>query len=173
MNYLEQVSAGEEAAKKVVLWTLMIIDNCLSFRLSDQISVKGFFKECGIAALPGGDTLRNKVIPALYFYAQEKEIEIFKGDNASVTSVSITSDIWTSVNSHSFLSITYHYIVDWKLVSRCLDVIPLKEYRHLASTLANMIKDRMVETLGEKVILSSVVTDCASVMKVMSSLIYS
>lgn len=107
-----------------------------------------------------------KVIPALYHLAREKEIQTFKSGSLMANSVAITCDIWSSVASRSFLSITYHYILDWNLYSRCLDVIPLKEYRHLASTLADMIKERIKETLGENVILSTIVTDCASVMVV-------
>ena len=52
-----------------------------------------------------------------------------------------TSDLWTSCNSHPYLSYTIHFIDDdWQLQSYCLDTVPLFE-DHTGQNIAEAILD--------------------------------
>jgi hypothetical protein len=47
-----------------------------------------------------------------------------------------------------------------------LDIIPLRDYWHIAHNLAMLIRACIAQTLGEKTIITSIVIDRAAIMKV-------
>ena len=52
-----------------------------------------------------------------------------------------TTDLWTTCNSHPYLSYTVHFIDDdWQLQSLCLDTVPLFE-NHTGENIAETILD--------------------------------
>ena len=62
-------------------------------------------------------TLRDIRLPGLYYYAKEE----LKKQLANVSSVSITTDSWTSVALQNYTTITAHYIdQEWALNSKVL-----------------------------------------------------
>jgi hypothetical protein len=161
--FIDIVLKGDSALLKVILFLFSIIENNLSFSLTSSMSYQAFMQECNVAKLPSRQSLITKYIPALFHLVFDQLLAPVKKS----MSVSLTSDVWTNCSLQSFLSITYHYInEEWQLQGSCLDVIPLRDYRHIARNLAVLIRARIAQTLGEKTIITSIVTDGAAVMKV-------
>jgi len=78
-------------------------------------------------------------IPGLYYevrdnvvYPKKEEAEYF----------SSTTDLWTSCASHTYLTLTVHFVSDedWTLQSFCLDTIPLFE-GHTGQNISKAVKD--------------------------------
>jgi len=84
---------------------------------------------------------------------------IFKCKNK----ISLTTDIWTSENSHtSFLGVTCHYVDEWNLKHFLLDIIPFHK-SHNTENIVEAIKTLLVELcISSKVL--GITTDNASVM---------
>ena len=131
--------------------------------MSESVSFRAFVEESNVTPLPSRRAVVAKYIPGLYHVIHDKMVSSI----ANINSVALTSDVWTNCALQSFISVTYHYIDEqWILKNACLDVIPLLEYRHIASNLAAVVRNRAYQTLGEHTIIASIVTDGASVMKV-------
>jgi hypothetical protein len=68
------------------------------------------------------DTLKRR-IDVLY---EEERKRVFDQIRNVKSEASVTTDIWTSPNSHAFSAITVHFIdSDWNLVSSLIDFIPM------------------------------------------------
>lgn len=77
--------------------------------------------------------------------------------------ISLTTDIWTSENSHtSFLGVTCHYVDEWNLKHFLLDIIPFHK-SHNTENIVEAIKTLLVE-LGISSKVLGITTDNASVM---------
>ena len=66
--------------------------------------------------------MRNH-LPALY----ESKTKELKQTLPNIKYCSITSDLWTSRSTMGFLTVTWHYIVDWCLQSAVLETIHIDE----------------------------------------------
>jgi hypothetical protein len=145
------------------MWIFTILQNNLSFAFQDSLPFRAFIQEVGLTKLPSRSSLTQKYLPALFSLITKQEMKKMN----DLPAVSLTSDIWTDCAYSSFLSVTYHYIDEtWILQSSVLDIIPLKYHRHFAINLATIIRNRVYQTLGRNTILTTIVTDAASVMKV-------
>ena len=74
--------------------------------------------------------------------------EILQG---CAVSVAITADVWTSMATDSYLTVTAHYLNEqWEIKNIVSGTLPLLD-SHTASNLATWIKE-MVEDIGEKIV---------------------
>lgn len=85
--------------------------------------------------------LTTKLLPALHLEAKEH----LKNLLMLTTSVSITTDTWTSVSNKSFLAITVYFFMDEDMASVN---IPPKLYS-AALAVISIIKDEKAETLSQ------------------------
>ena len=79
--------------------------------------------------------------------------------------LSLTADMWTSLNNDAFLGLTIHYInSEWNLCNFLLDIIPFTD-RHTGKNIASAIKSVLIEfNLLEKTL--ALTTDNESAMVV-------
>ena len=84
--------------------------------------------------LPSRKTLSNTIMPELYRRTHE-EIE---QKVRRVQAVCLTMDCWTSRTTTSFMSVTCHFIDDYKMVSVLLDCFEMSE-RHTADNLSEQL----------------------------------
>uniref|UniRef100_A0A3Q3FCW9 BED-type domain-containing protein n=1 Tax=Labrus bergylta TaxID=56723 RepID=A0A3Q3FCW9_9LABR len=84
--------------------------------------------------LPSRKTLSNSSIPELYRRTHEKVQE--RVDKAEA--MCLTTDCWTSRTTTSFMSVTCHFISDFKNVSVLLDCFEMSD-RHTADNLAEQL----------------------------------
>lgn len=82
--------------------------------------------------LPSRKTLSKSLIPQLYDKTRAALQE--RIDKASA--VSLTTDCWTSIATCSYMSITCHFVEDYKMFSCLLDCFQFTE-RHTADNLAD------------------------------------
>ena len=81
------------------------------------------------------------LIEQRYQVVKEKMRGIFCAD-----SVAITADIWTSITTDSYLTVTIHYLSEeWEMKSIVSGTLPLLE-SHTADNLATWIKEMVEET---------------------------
>ena len=62
---------------------------------------------------------------------------------SAVTSVSLTTDLWTCAGRDTYLGLTIHFVVNSTLQSYLLDCIELSGDEHKAFQIAALIKDRL------------------------------
>jgi hAT family C-terminal dimerisation region len=86
-----------------------------------------------------------------------------KEELAAVSSLSLTTDIWTSMSNDAYISITASYITnDWKFINRTLDNKPMEE-RHTQDNISASLKTSAEEWgIADKV--NAVVHDGAANM---------
>jgi len=54
--------------------------------------------------------------------------------------VALTGDVWTSIATNSYLTVTAHYLDEWEMKSIVLGTLPLSE-SHTGVNLAGWVKD--------------------------------
>lgn len=82
-------------------------------------------------ALPSRKTLSQKIIPGLYDTARASLEERVKKASA----VCLTTDCWTSRTTTSYMSVTCHFVENYKMVSCLLDCFEFSD-RHTSENLA-------------------------------------
>ncbi|KAJ0003142.1 hypothetical protein NQD34_018182 [Periophthalmus magnuspinnatus] len=85
-----------------------------------------------------------------------------KMEVAKVSAVSLTADMWTSINTDAYLAITCHYIGEDKLDTVLLGVEHFQE-SHTADNLAEAMT-KQIEEWHNKSKVKCIVTDAASNM---------
>ena len=90
-----------------------------------------------------------------------KEADIVKKEIAAVSHVALTSDLWTSQATESYMTITCHFVTEtWKLKSLVLETFHF-ELSHTAEHIADSLKNAAEKwNISEKII--AIVTDNAS-----------
>lgn len=99
-----------------------------------------------------------KHLEHIYVETKVDLIELMTG-----TTPSFTTDLWTSAFTRSFLTLTAHYIKDWKLHTKLVATRPLT-IKHTGSNIADMITRIKQEFKFERV--GALVTDNAANMLV-------
>ncbi|XP_076118622.1 E3 SUMO-protein ligase ZBED1-like [Alosa pseudoharengus] len=100
--------------------------------------------------LPSRKTLSNSTVQRLY----EREHSAVKDRVRNATAVCLTTDCWTSRNTTSFMSVTCHYIENYKTVSSLLECFEFSE-RHTAENLADELRVAKEWEVDKKVVCCS------------------
>lgn len=110
--------------------------------------------------LPCPNTVANKLLKEEYLEKYQK----LKNELNATDFVSITCDLWTSRITESYLTVTCHFIKDWKIQNKVLSTKPLENgINHTAENIANSLKSILEEwNICNKV--TCIVTDNASSM---------
>ena len=90
-----------------------------------------------------------------------KEADIVKKEIAAVSPVALTSDLWTSRVTESYMTITYHFLTEtWELRSLVLETFHFR-LSHTAENIADSLRKAAEKwNISEKII--AIVTDNAS-----------
>ncbi|KAL7857474.1 hypothetical protein SRHO_G00163730 [Serrasalmus rhombeus] len=89
----------------------------------------------------------NYELPSRTFFTKQMEKK-YEGVKAKMKqalqeaeSITLTTDIWTSIATEAYMGVTCHYLgKNWKMVSHCLTTMPLEE-RHTAANIAQWIEE--------------------------------
>lgn len=75
--------------------------------------------------IPSQAHFRQTIIPALYRKTKPK----IENELAEASAVALTTDSWTSRATHSYLTVTAHYInAEWEMKSHVLQTRPLESH---------------------------------------------
>ncbi|GFR91484.1 zinc finger BED domain-containing protein 4 [Elysia marginata] len=111
--------------------------------------------------LPSRRTITRKLLPSKY---EEQSLQL-KSTLSQVDHIAITTDLWTSRRTESYITVTAHYLCpspSWELQTAVL-ATKLVTVSHTAENIAAVLKDVFQEWDIEAKI-SSIVTDNASAM---------
>lgn len=90
--------------------------------------------------------------------------KVVKEDLASASAISITTDLWTSINNDAYFSVTASYITpQWKLKVQTLNNLPMEERHTQTNISACLLDDAQSWNIAAKV--KAVLHDGASNMK--------
>ena len=122
--------------------TLLLVKQMLPISLVDTDEFIALIKELDARYVcPGRKYFSETAIPTKS--TQVKELIMSDLKNAS--SISCTTDGWTSITTEPYVSLTVHYITPtWHLRTYCLRTIYLPE-SHTADNIASMIRNILVE----------------------------
>ena len=150
---------GSRQEKITALLAKFFVANMLPLSLVDNVE----FKELMAAMepeykVPCRQTLTSRLDSMKVELAKTVEAEL-----AAVSSLSLTTDIWTSISNDAYISVTASYITnDWKLINRTLDNKPMDE-RHTQENISTRLKTSAIEWgIAQKV--NAVVQDGAANM---------
>lgn len=116
--------------------------------------------------LPSRSTISKRMLPNLY----EKVRAELKEKIKTVPAVCLTTDCWTSHTTTSYMSVTCHYIHEYKLHSNLLDCFVVTE-QHTADNLAQELSS-VADEWGINGKIAACVTDNASnIVKAVSELL--
>ena len=83
------------------------------------------------------DTHFTHLIERKYAAVKEKVCQVFQH---KVNYVALTGNVWTSIATNSYLTVTAHYLDEWEMKSIVLGTLPLSE-SHTGVNLAGWVKD--------------------------------
>lgn len=110
--------------------------------------------------LPRRKTLSQTTIPRLY----DRERASLQERVQKVTAVCLTTDCWTSRTTTSFMSVTCHFIENYKMVSCLLDCFEFSD-RHTSENLAEELLRVAKEGQVENKVLCCVSDNAANITK--------
>lgn len=137
----------------------MIVKDLQPFSIVDDSGFKDFVALLDLTyTLPSRRALKNMVV-------QKYEEEKIKARAVmhKVEAVSLTADMWTSINMDAYLAVTCHYVDDSsKLVTVLLGVLPFP----VAHTADNISAEQrsLMEEWGIETKVTSIVTDAGANM---------
>lgn len=125
MTPARQNAIDEELAK-------MIARDFQPFSVVEDKGFRSYTQDLNpMYVLPSRKTLSQKTIPRLY----DRERASLQERVKEATAVCLTTDCWTSRTTTSFMSVTCHFIENYKMVSCLLDCFEFSD-RHTAENLA-------------------------------------
>lgn len=115
--------------------------------------------------IPTRAKIRYEILPELYKKAKKKLEDLLK----NVESLSVTTDLWTSMNLDSYISVTIHFYHENSLKSFVLNTVYMSE-SHTSAHLAATLNTILVEwNIKHKIV--AIVTDNAPNMLKMCELL--
>lgn len=110
----------------------MIASDFQPFSVVDDRGFRRFIHALNPAyAIPSRKTLSQKIISGLY----DRERASLQERVRNATAVCLTTDSWTSRTTTSYLSVTFHFVDRYKMVSCLLDCFEFSD-RHTSDNLA-------------------------------------
>lgn len=142
--------------------TTMFAKLMLPFNIIDELEFRDFCKELDSRyELPNRKFLSAKAIPQKFNEVKSR----IMGELKLASSISLTTDGWSSNNTTPYLSLTGHFLSeDWKLKTYCLRTIYMPE-SHTGENIASMIRSILAEYDIHISIVTSITTDSAANMK--------
>jgi uncharacterized protein YchJ len=155
LHQMNQQGLNEHMEKAIVKY---VVQNHISFASIDSETFHGLFSIFHYTP----PSLRT-LVTLVDKYALNIRIKLASLIQNSTQTIALTTDGWTDNANHRFLSLTAHFIdVDWKLQSRCLDIIELDE-AHTGEVIEEIIKERLQHYIvhDKKIIINvaSITTD--------------
>ena len=108
----------------------------LDLRPMSRVEGKGFRYFCGKlnpAYQVSCASTVGKNLDHLYEECKKDLIDLIKGHD-----VSFTTDMWTSLRNHGYITVTAHFILEWKLHTKILATRKVVE-RHTGVNIANLL----------------------------------
>lgn len=138
---LEKKCDEKKAEKVTQLIQTFLVSNMLPFRIVESESFINLMGFC----VPGYKVPSRVSFSKLTEKQYESKKTELKDELKAVNSISITTDSWTSVNTHSFTTVTGHFINnDWLLKSVVLATVHKKE-DHTAENLRADIEEVLTD----------------------------
>lgn len=154
-----QKSIDEELAKMVAM-------DFQPFSIVEDKGFKKFTRALNpVYSIPSRKTLSQKMIPDLY----QKERASLQDRVNNAKAVCLTTDSWTSQTTTSFLSVTCHFIENYKMVSCLLDCFEFSD-RHTADNLAEELLRVAKEWHVEHKVVGCVTDNAANITKAVKTL---
>ena len=137
----------------------MVVKDSQPFSIVEDGGFKAF-----VALLDPTYTMPSrKAVKNMVFRKYEEEKTKAKAAMQKVQAVSLTSDMWTSINMEAYLAVTCHYVDDTsKLATVLLGVLPFPE-THMAVNISAAMRSLMEEWDIESKV-ASIVTDAGANM---------
>ena len=159
LYHRSRASLGKEQYLK--LNRALALALALDMRPLSMVQGIGFRHFCKILnplyQVPCSSTMKTNIL-ALFEEAKKELIELVAGRN-----VAITTDLWSStVSKRGYITITAHFLLDWKYVTRVLATRPL-DGSHTAKHIAETLKEIQEEFKIHKLI--AMTTDNAKNME--------
>lgn len=110
--------------------------------------------------LPSRKTLSQKIVPEMF----ENERALLQHRVKMASAVCLTTDCWTSRTNTSFMSVTCHYIENYKLASSLLDCFQFSE-KHTSENLAEELLKVAKEWNVEDKVVCCVSDNAANITK--------
>lgn len=137
----------------------MITDDLQPFNIVNNRGFKRFVQTLDPRyKLPDRHTLSNEMLPQMYDLAKTK----LKALLSEIKHISLTTDMWTSITGDSYITVTSHFIHEWKLCTAALSTVKMEE-RHTGVNIASAINS-ILEDYNIKNNIVCIVTDNASTM---------
>lgn len=154
---------ADNSDKKQMLDKLVTMMICTDMQPLSIVEDRGFRKLVSALdpkyVLPSRRDISRRLLPALY----KEHQDILKKELNSTSTISVTTDIWTSRKTEAFLTVTAHFLNEnWKLVSVVLET-PKMTTAHTAANIADELK-RVFDSWEIRGKVSCIVTDNASNM---------
>ncbi|XP_049328332.1 zinc finger BED domain-containing protein 4-like [Astyanax mexicanus] len=138
----------------------MIITDCQPLSLVEDVG----FRDLLQLLEPSYVLPSRKAIKTMISQRYEEKKEQVKKELQSAVAVSLTADMWTSINMEAYLAVTCHY-VDSEDHTLCTSMLGVQQFpqQHTAENMAQVTKNLMEEwAVAEKV--TCLVTDAAANM---------
>ncbi|XP_051935570.1 E3 SUMO-protein ligase ZBED1-like [Hippocampus zosterae] len=116
-------------------------------------------------AIPSRKTLSQRIIPGLY----DRERAALQERVQKAIAVCLTTDCWTSRTTTSYMSVTCHFVENFKLVTCLLDCFEFSE-RHTSENLAEELLKVAKEWNVENKVVCCVSDNAANITKAIKSL---
>ena len=158
---LPQTSARAQVITKRI--GIFIATDLRPYSVVEQPGFKGLINELEPKYhIPSRQHFSGKVIPDLYTEVKSQLIDVLQ----TAKSISLTTDGWTSKATESYVTITAHFIIDWKIQNYVLQTRPLHE-SHTGINVGEVIQRAINEWgLSRPGIPIPIVTDNASNMHI-------
>ena len=159
MTPLKPNSLDEELAK-------MIARDFQPFSIVEDKGFRSFTKALNPSyILPSKKTLSQSTIPKLF----DKERALLQERVSKATAVCLTTDSWTSRTTTSSMSVTCHFIENYKMVSCILDCFQFSDI-HTSENLAEELLRVAKEWQVERKVICCVTDNAANIVKAIRSL---
>lgn len=146
----------------------MIAQDFQSFSIVDDRGFREFTKALDPSyVLPSRSTVSRQLMPDLFQKIRADVQEKIK----TAPAVCLTTDCWTSSTSTSYMSVTCHYVTEFKLQSNLLDCFELKD-NHTSENLARELERIATEWAIMEKIVACVSDSAANVKKAVGDILH-
>lgn len=140
---------------------ILIAQDFQPFSIVEDSGFRGYAQALNPSYVPPSrKTLSKKILPRLY----EREYSALKERVKKATEVCLTTDCWTARTTTSFMSVTCHFIEDYKMVACLLDCFEFSD-RHTSENLADELKRVVNEWDIESKVVCCVTDNAANITK--------
>ncbi|KAM3623100.1 uncharacterized protein V6R79_007000 [Siganus canaliculatus] len=137
----------------------MVVKDAQPFSIVEDKGFKAFVNLLDPTYIIPSRKALGKMVEDKYKASKEKDIALV----SKASAVSLTADMWTSMNMDAYLAVTGHFITEEMELSTVVLGVQKFPQAHTAAHLAEA-KDLLMEEWGIKGKVTALVTDCAANM---------